>query len=120
MDIVYIRGLVLDASIGIYDWERCIQQKVRIDLEMAWDNSVPAKGNANAIDDCLNYKTVAKLVGVLVASRHYDLVEDLAEELAASLMRKLGIPWVKVRLGKPFAVKKSAEVGVQIERGQLS
>ena len=42
MDIVYIKDLRIQAGIGIYDWEKAIKQQVRIDLEMAWDNSVPA------------------------------------------------------------------------------
>ncbi|MDP6189807.1 MAG: FolB domain-containing protein, partial [Gammaproteobacteria bacterium] len=37
MDRVYIHGLTVETVIGIFDWERTIQQKVVVDLEMAVD-----------------------------------------------------------------------------------
>ena len=115
MDIVYVRDLKLDARIGIYEWEKRILQKIRIDLEMGWDNRIPAA--SDAINDTLNYKTAAKLVMHLVEGTHYELVERLAETIATTLMRELNVPWIQVTVGKPGAVRGSSEVGVKIERG---
>ena len=115
MDIVYVRDLRLDARIGIYEWEKRILQKIRIDLEMAWDNRIPAA--SDAIKDTLNYKTAAKRVMQLVDSAHYELVERLAETIANTLMQEFHIPWIKVTVGKPGAVRGASEVGVKIERG---
>lgn len=115
MDTVYVRDLTLDARIGIYEWEKRILQKIRIDLEMAWDNRIPAA--SDNIQDTLNYKTAAKRVMELVAGTHYELVERLAETIATTLMQELHVPWIKVTVGKPGAVRGSSEVGVSIERG---
>ncbi len=115
MDIVYIKDLRIQAGIGIYDWEKAIKQQVRIDLEMAWDNSVPAA--SDSIDDALNYKLTAQKVIELVESQHHDLVERLAEDIAAMLMNDMKVPWLRLTVGKPGAVKQSKEVGVCIERG---
>ncbi len=115
MDIVYIKDLRVAAGIGIYDWEKAIKQQVRIDLEMAWDNSVPAA--SDCIDDALNYKLTAQKVIELVESQHHDLVERLAEDIAAMLMNEMKVPWLRLTVGKPGAVKQSKEVGVSIERG---
>lgn len=115
MDIVYVRDLRLDARIGIYEWEKRILQKIRIDLEMAWDNRIPAA--SDNINDTLNYKTAAKRVTQLVESGHYELVERLAETIADTLMQELRIPWIQVTVGKPGAVRGASEVGVKIERG---
>ena len=60
MDIVYIRDLRIKARIGIYPWEKAIQQQIRVDLEMAWDNRIPAA--SDKIEDTLNYKTAAQRV----------------------------------------------------------
>jgi dihydroneopterin aldolase len=116
MDIVYIRDLRIPARIGIYPWEKSIEQQIRVDVEMAWDNRVPAA--SDKIEDTLNYKTAAQRIVQLVEADHYDLVERLAEEIANTLMQEMHIPWIRVTVGKPFAVKGSSEVGVQIERGQ--
>jgi dihydroneopterin aldolase len=115
MDIVYVRDLKLDARIGIYEWEKRILQKIRIDLEMAWDNRIPAA--SDDIKDTLNYKTAAKRVAQLVENTHYELVERLAETIATTLMAEFAIPWIQVTVGKPGAVRGSSEVGVRIERG---
>jgi dihydroneopterin aldolase len=115
MDVVYVRDLRMDARIGIYEWEKRILQKIRVDLEMAWDNRPPAA--SDDIKDTLNYKTASKRVVQLVESQHYELVERLAETIASTLMQELGIPWIQVTVGKPGAVKGSSEVGVRIERG---
>ena len=58
MDIVFIRELVIETVIGIYDWEREIKQKVSLDLEMSWD--IAAAAASDHIDDTLNYKAVSK------------------------------------------------------------
>jgi len=116
MDIVYIRDLRMDAVIGIYEWEKRIKQQININIEMGWDNSVPAA--SDDIKDTLNYKASAKLVKELVASSQYELVETLAEKIAGLLLKEMQIPWVKVSVGKPMAVTDSAEVGVIIERGE--
>ncbi len=42
MDIVFIEDLRIDAVIGIYDWERRVRQTLSFDIEMAFDNTVPA------------------------------------------------------------------------------
>jgi dihydroneopterin aldolase len=115
MDVVYVRDLRMDARIGIYEWEKRILQRIRVDLEMAWDNRIPAA--SDDIKDTLNYKTAAKLVMQLVENTHYELVERLAETIATTLMQKLHVPWIQVTVGKPGAVRGSSEVGVRIERG---
>ncbi len=116
MDIVYIRDLKIDAHIGIYDWEKAIQQQIRIDLEMAWDNRVPAA--SDDIADALNYKEAAQKVIERVQSQHFHLVERLAEEIAAMLIQEMNVPWLRLTLGKPGAVKNASEVGICIERGE--
>jgi len=114
MDIVYIRDLQVEALIGIYDWERSVKQMIRIDVEMGWDNRKPAA--SDNIKDTLNYKEAAQRIKRLVAETEYQLVETLAEHLVAMLIEKMQVPWVKLTLGKPYAVKNSSEVGVCIER----
>ena len=114
MDIVYIRDLRLDAVIGIYEWERRINQEINVNLEMGWDNRQAA--DTDDIQYTLNYKEAAQLVKDLVAKSEYQLVETLAEKIAELLLEEMAVNWIKVSVGKPFAVSDSKEVGVTIER----
>jgi dihydroneopterin aldolase len=43
MDVVIVKDLRFKTIIGLWDWERQMQQIVSIDLEMAWDMSRAAK-----------------------------------------------------------------------------
>lgn len=113
-DIVYVRDLQVAALIGIYDWERQIRQMINIDLEMGWDNTRAAA--SDDIQYTLNYKAAAKRVVEFVENSQFQLVETLAERIAALILKEMKVPWVKVTLGKPKAVSGSREVGVIITR----
>ena len=114
MDKVFIEGLEIEALIGIYDWERRIRQPLVFDIEMAFDNRVPAA--TDAIDDTLNYKAVSKRVMQYVGESGFGLVETLAEKVAAIILDEFGVRHVRLRLSKPGAVRGARAVGVIIER----
>jgi dihydroneopterin aldolase len=115
MDIVYIRDLEIETVIGIYDWERQIQQTIRIDLEMGTD--IRRAAATDSIEDTLNYKAVAKRIIRYVEETQPELVETLAENIASIVMNEFHVPWLRLTLGKPGAVRRSREVGIIIERG---
>jgi dihydroneopterin aldolase len=115
LDVVFIEDLRIETVIGIYDWERKIRQTVAFDIEMAFDNAVPAA--SDAIADTLDYKAVAKRLIAFVESSHFELVETLAERCAQILREEFGVPWLRLKLSKPGAVTGSRAVGVIIERG---
>ena len=116
MDIVYIRDLKIETTIGIYDWEREIKQTVSLDLEMAHDISRAAE--TDNIEDTLNYKAVAKRLIAFISGSEFLLVEAMAEQCASIVLQEVGVPWLRLRLSKPGAVRGSQDVGVIIERGE--
>ena len=117
MDIVYIKQLEIETIIGINDWERKVRQKVCIDLEMATD--IREAGKTDSIDDTLNYKTIAKRIIQFVESSKFLLIEALAENVAAIILEEFQVPWLKLTLSKPGAIRGSRDVGVIIERGRI-
>ena len=116
-DIVYITGLKTETVIGVYDWERGIRQTVVLDLEMAAD--VQRAGANDDVADALDYAAVSSRVLEYVHASHFKLIESLAEQVARLVMDEFGVPWLRLRLGKPGAVKEADDVGVVIERGTL-
>lgn len=115
MDTVFVEDLRIETVIGIYDWERKIKQTVALDLEMAFDNRKPA--STDKIEDTLDYKAVAKRLIAFVESSHFELVETLAERCAHIVRDEFHVPWLRLKLSKPGAVRGSKAVGVIIERG---
>jgi len=116
MDIVFIRDLQVETVIGIYDWERKIKQTISIDLDMATD--IKKAANSDNIDDTLSYKTVAKRLIAFIEASNYELVEALAEQICTIVRDEFNVPWVRLTLNKPGAVRGSRSVGVIIERGE--
>lgn len=114
MDKIFLTDLRVETVIGIYDWERKIRQPVRIDLEMGAD--IRRAAASDAIEDTLDYKAVAKRLIAFVGESKFQLVETLAERIAAVVTEEFSVPWVRVRLSKPGAVRGSRDVGVDIIR----
>ena len=114
MDIIFLHGLKIDCVIGIWDWERKIRQSVIIDLDMGFD--IRRAAASDAIDDTLNYKAVAKRLQDFVGNSQFRLVETMAEQIAAILLKEFKLEWVRVRINKRGAVRGARDVGVTIER----
>ena len=115
MDIIFLSDLRVDTIIGIWEWERKIKQTVSIELEMAAD--IRKAAASDSVDDTLNYKSVAKRVQQFVGDSSYQLVETLAEKIAALVIDEFDVPWVRVRINKPGAIRGARDVGIVIERG---
>lgn len=116
MDRIFLSELKIDTIIGIWEWERRIRQTVVIDLEMSADIAKAAA--TDEVADTLNYKLVAKCIQDFVADSSFQLVETLAERIAAIIREEFDVVWVKVRVNKPGAIRGSKAVGVLIERGE--
>jgi dihydroneopterin aldolase len=116
MDTVFITDLRIETLIGIYGWERRIRQTVSLDLEMGAD--IRAAAATDAIEDTLNYKAVAKRLIAFVEASEFQLIETLAERIADIVLGEFSVPWLRLTVHKPGAVRGSRDVGVIIERGK--
>ena len=114
MDRIFLRGLEVEAVIGIWEWEQRIRQLVRIDLELATD--VRSAAATDSIDDALDYKEIAKRVIAYVTDSRFKLVETLAENIARLIVVEFGVPWLQLSISKPGAIAGSRDVGILIER----
>lgn len=114
-DSVLIEGLAVEAIIGVYHWEREVNQRLLVDLEMAWNNRVPAA--SDNVSDALDYALVSERVTDYLVEARPQLLETAAEGVAELLQNEFNVRWVKLTLRKPGAVPVAAAVGVKIERG---
>lgn len=116
MDSIFLNDLRIETVVGIWDWERKIKQTVSIDLEMGTD--IRKAAATDDIEDTLNYKLVAKRVQQFVADSSFQLVETMAEKIAALVLDEFDVPWVKVRVNKPGAIRGARDVGIKIKRSR--
>ncbi|MDP2560741.1 dihydroneopterin aldolase [Psychrobium sp. 1_MG-2023] len=115
MDLVFIKQLTVETTIGAYDWEKTIKQTLLLDIEMAWDNTAPAEHDD--LTKALDYATVSQRLTTWLSEQKIELIETVAERVAAILLDEFAITWLRLTVHKPDAVSNAAGVGVTIERG---
>ncbi len=116
MDIIFIDDLRLSTLIGIYPRERSVPQTVEISLQIG--TSTVGAGASDHIGDTIDYAVVVERLRSELASRHFNLLEKLAEYIAALLLDDFGAPWVRVSIAKIGVMRDVRRVGVIIERGE--
>jgi 7,8-dihydroneopterin aldolase/epimerase/oxygenase len=117
MDIIFLRELKLTTLIGVYEWEKRVPQTLLLDLEIGLPNQRAC--HSDDIADALDYADIARHIQCLLASRHFHLLEALAEHIAQILLNDFHAPWVKVSVAKLQAIRNSKMVGICIERAAL-
>ena len=113
-DKVLIEGLTVLTTIGVYEWEKTIKQKLILDLEMSWDNK-PA-GESDDVSLCLDYFLVSQSVTSFIQSTQFELIECVAERVAQLVIQKFSVQWLKVKVSKSGAIANASNVAVVIER----
>ncbi|MGH8636204.1 MAG: dihydroneopterin aldolase [Burkholderiales bacterium] len=115
MDTIFISELKLDTLIGIYAWEHEVPQTIQLDVELAVDASRCAR--SGRIADTVDYSRVVTRIRETLGGRHFTLIEKLAEELAAMILREFDTPWVRITVAKLAALRGVKKLGLTIERG---
>jgi 7,8-dihydroneopterin aldolase/epimerase/oxygenase len=117
MDIIFLREIRVDALIGVYEWEKRVPQTLQLDLEIALPNS--RAGQSDKLADALDYSEIIAHIRNVLTSRHFNLIEAMAEHVAQILLDDFRAPWVRVSVAKLSAIRDCKQVGVRIERGQM-
>jgi dihydroneopterin aldolase len=128
---VFLRDMVLLASVGVHAFEHEARQRVRINLDLAvTDDSAHPLSRAAAIQPAggkqaegreqlsrvVDYEAVANRVRAIVGAGHVRLVETLAERLAEACLEDARVHTVRVRVEKLDIFDDMQSVGVEIER----
>lgn len=113
-DVVFVQGLQLEASIGVFDWEKSIRQKLTVDLELYTDFSKAAQ--SDALVDAVNYAAVCECIQLVVGHDHYQLLERLAESVVRALFEQFNVARIVLCLHKPGAIPGTNSVGVKVDR----
>jgi|SRR5687767_10090921 len=115
-DRISLIGLELDARIGVYQHEKGIDQRLIVDVDV----EVQGLGQVAASDvlaATIDYDEVAEICREVVRSRHHNLIESVADEIARAVVElDLRIGQATVRVEKPGAVAGARTVRVEITR----
>ena len=111
---VRVRGLRLEAEVGVYETEYGRKQPVRLDLEAVV--APEAAHPDGALGDAVNYAALAELARRITLSKHHDLLEDLAQAIADACFADPRITRLSLSIDKLAALDDAESVGVSLER----
>src|ERR1700761_614830 len=93
---VFLRDMVLAASIGVYPHEQSAPQRIRVNIDLLVPEDRDAGVGLDELQRVVNYERVAQSVRRIVASGHVMLVETLAERIAAACLTDGRVESVRV------------------------
>ena len=114
---VFLRDMIVPASIGVFDHEHHQAQRVRINVDLAVTET---PDTADHLSRVVDYANVASTVRSIVAAGHIKLVETLAERLAAACLVDDRVLRARIRVEKLDVFDDIAAVGVEVERCKSS
>ena len=111
---VFVRDLVLPCLIGVHRHEQDGRQRVRINLDLeVIESDGPIQ---DRLANVMCYEALVADVRALVGAGHVNLVETLAERIAAVCLANADVRAARVRVEKLDVFADAASVGVEIER----
>lgn len=113
-DRIMLRGIAARVLVGVYAFEREATRPLTFDLELACDLS--AAGASDDVADTLDYDAAAAVVHAVCAELAPQLIETLAETVAARLLAMPRVAAATVTVHKPGAVTGVEDVAVRITR----
>jgi dihydroneopterin aldolase len=114
MDKIFLKNLRLKTRIGIFAWEKQIDQIINIDLEIGTD--IKKAAETDDVQYSLDYKTLSKKIIDYVENNKHDLVEALIENIANMVLKEFKVEYITISIGKPGAIRGSQDVGITITR----
>ena len=114
LDVIFIKGLTLEAIIGIYPRERDAKQPLTLDLELYVDTALAV--GSGLIKDTVDYDLVADFIRHMVKETHFNLLESLVNNIADSILREFKVSKLRCTLYKPQAISDAETVGVTVVR----
>ncbi|MBI5536213.1 MAG: dihydroneopterin aldolase [Deltaproteobacteria bacterium] len=119
IDKVFVRGMRLDASIGVDDWERKTRQVIEVDVEAAVETAMLL--DSGELSRGVDFTVVQGIVRELAAGAHIDLAETFADRIASAILDRTCALLVVVELRKYAPCRAGAQCcGVRVTRARGS
>jgi 7,8-dihydroneopterin aldolase/epimerase/oxygenase len=117
--LVFLRDLVVMASIGIYPREHESRQRVCINITLAVEDETLRAGEMVGPDELrrvVDYEKLANTARELATTGHNKLVETLAERIASACLSDERVRAACVRVEKLDVFPDAFSAGVEVQR----
>lgn len=114
---VFVRGLTVQALLGVHAHEQAQPQRVVIGVDLAVrDPHAPDSVGPDELPRVVDYGAVAATARRIAAAGHLRLAETLAERIAMALLADERVVMARVSVEKPDVLPDVTSVGVVVER----
>ena len=115
--LVFVRGLEVQALLGMHPNEKAARQRVVIGVELSVEEEPTSREiGPDDLRRVVNYERVVSVARAEAASAHTLLVETLAERIAVAILDDPRVRAARVTIEKPDIFTDAAAVGVTVER----
>ena len=110
---IFLREVLLDANIGIHDFERAGSQRLVINVDVFVPLAVSTPRH-DRISEVLDYDFVRQTIRQRIALGHINLQETLVDDIAQALLAHPGVLAARVASEKPDVYEDVEAVGVEV------
>ena len=114
---LFLRGLTVQAHIGIHDFELKSSQRLIIDVDL-YVSFAGTSPKDDRIDEVVDYDFVRAVVHGRVAEGHINLQETLCDDILTRLLDHTGVMAARVSTRKPDVYPDCEAVGVEVFRAK--
>ena len=114
---VFIKNLILNVFIGIHNFEKKKKQRVRFNIEVITNPYI--KPNNKDLSTILNYEDLINKIKLLVKKQHYELIEDLAENMFEIIFQNRLVKKISIKIEKLDIIKNSESVGIEFSKSKI-
>jgi dihydroneopterin aldolase len=112
--LVFVRDLEIVVSVGVLEHEKRYEQRVLISVELLVRDGYD--GTSDRLEHVLDYSKLVDGIVLLVQSEHVNLIETMAERVAAHCLLDPRVESARVRVEKPDIMPSCRSVGTEIVR----
>ena len=114
---VFIKNLILNVFIGIHNFEKKKKQRVRFNIEVVTNPYI--KPSNKDLSTILNYEDLINKIKLLVKKQHYELIEDLAENMFEIIFQNRLVKKINIKIEKLDIIKNSESVGIEFSKSKI-
>ena len=117
-DRIHLRDHVIQTEIGAFQSERGHVQRLRFNLTV--DLRDPVDAGDDHVDRILSYDVLVQAVDAALTEGRYNLVETLAERIAAEVLADPRAARIKVRVEKLDRVPGALGITISRDAGRVT
>ena len=115
---IYLRNVRFHAYHGVLEQENTVGNDYLVNLSLEYDFSRAMQ--TDELSGTINYAEVVERLRHDLETRHFQLLEKLAEHVAGVVLEDFGAAWVRVSVAKIGVLRGVKRVGVTIERSRAA